>query len=573
MARERKKAVKKEVEPDPATLLQVKIAEDTKLWTRNAADEKAVAAGMVFEASRGEYVCDWIESNCYLYEGQGAGKPMVLMPYQRDFIMRLFSWVYFAPEWNEYIRRFRKANLLAPKKSGKSPLLAALGAYLMIADGESGQKVYAAAKNGKQAQITQQHAIAMVEQSPVLREECQINRAHYSITHTSTRSKMMILAGDDTRGAQANEGINGSVFIDELHVFDREMHERTSRAGISRKEPINLAVSTAGDDPSSYGYERIEQGRRVNEGKSNDLQTLHVEYMAPQKITDEDIANNLNEYITQANPALGYTVKWTEILNDYEQSKDKPREMARFKQYRLNIWIGSVSPWLSARNWELNARKYTLHDMRGMDCRLGLDLSRTRDMTGATLTFEMPDLGPDKLRVWPLFWLPRKTAELRRMLFPYLDWAEAGEIFLTEGNVVDFHAVENDICAEIEEYGLTVTCIFFDQHYAEELTQRLMERLNCTRTAVSQSLMALSPLCKELERRIDSGNLEHPDNAVLNWQAGHVQVWSDRNQNVRPVKPDSNSGKSIDGIMSLIDTLAGVVEYEGGMDTIGVSSL
>lgn len=579
MARARKPAAKKIVpvtipEPSPSRA----VAHDTKDWLRNAADERAAKAGMIFDAERGVFVCNWIEENCYLYEGsQFAGKPMRLIPYQREFVMRLYSWVYWSEEWNDYIRRFTKANLLCAKKNGKTPLMAANGLYLTCADGEAGQKVYQCAKNGKQAGIAQAHAIAMVEQSPALDArrggDCIVNRSTGQITHNPTRSRLAILSGDDTRGAQANEGINGSILIDELHVFDREMADRTARAGRSRKEPISLAVSTAGDDPSSYGFERTEYGRQVNEGKRDDLHFLHVEYSAPQKATDEQLADNLEEYLRAANPAIGYTVRLSELKDDFHTSKDKATAMARCKQYTFNIWVGSVSPWLSIANWDACKTRFTLADLAGRECKLGIDLSRTRDMTAIVLAFPAPeeDESGELVKLYPFFWMPKKTAEARKHLFPYLDWAACGDLTLTEGNVVDYNAVENELCEAIEEYELVVTDIFFDQHYAEELTQRLCDRLNANRTAVSQTLMTLSPLCKEFERRIDSGKIAHPGNLVLDWQVGHVQVWRDRNDNVRPVKPDQNSGKCIDGILAILDTFAGIVEDLGGDDTPGLT--
>lgn len=544
------------------------VAHDTKDWIRNAADERAAKAGYVFDGERGIYVCNWIETNCYLYEGPAAGRPMKLIPYMREFVMRLYSWVYDSDDWNEYVRRFNRANLLCAKKNGKTPFLAANGLYLTCADGESGQKVYTTAKNGKQAGLTQGHAIAMAEQSPNLKAPvCVVNKSTSTITHVETRSKMLILAGDDTRGAQANEGINGSILIDELHVVDREMHERTKGAGISRKEPINLAMSTAGDDPSSYGFERTEYGREVNAGKKNDPHFLHVEYAAPQNAKDKDIAENLEEYARAANPALGHLVRMKELKDDYEGSKDKPREMARCKQYRFNIWVGSTNPWLDSAKWELCRRTFLPELFRDREVRLGIDLSRTRDMTSVVFNCPFPEEGESVRYLWALFWLPERRAESLKNLFPYYEWAERGDLTLTDGDVVNYKAVESDACSLAESCGMIVTDIYFDQTYAEELTQRMSDRLDCNRTAVSQTLMTLSPLAKEFERGIEAGYLRHPGNAVLDWQVGHVKVYTDRNQNIRPVKPEPMSGKSIDGIMASLNTFAADRPAEGGEES------
>lgn len=535
----------------------------TKRWIRTKADESAARAGMRFDAERGAFVCEWIETYCCLYEGAHAGEPLKLLPWQREFVMRLFGWVRWSEEWGEWVRRFTKASLWAAKKNGKTPFVAAIGLYLLAGDGEQGQKVYAAAKNGEQAKLAQQHAVAMVEQSPALDErsggDCKVNKSTLQITHTATRSAMLILTGDDNRGQKAKEGINGSVLIDECHVFDRTMHERTSRAGISRKEPLNLSVSTAGDDPSSYGYERCQYGRQVNAGDRDDRHFLHVEYAAPEKVTDAEIDARLEEFGRMANPSWGHIVKPSELRADWESCKGNPREVARFKQYRLNIWVGSTNQWLDTAGWEKGRRRIDRGQLRGRACRLGLDLSRTRDMTSAVFVFPWEEEGPEAVLLWPLFWLPEATAKARDHLFPFRSWAASGDLRLTPGEVVDYKVVEEDIVAEARDLELNVQGLFFDQHYAEELSQRLAEALACERTAVPQTLMALSPLCKEFERRLSVGRVLHAGNKVLSWQIGHAEVWQDRNQNVRPVKPNSATAKSIDGVMAALDALAGVV--------------
>ena len=536
---------------------------ETAAWVRTAADERAAKAGHRFDPERAAFACDWIERYCCLYEGDRAGEPPELLPFQRDFLSRLFGWVRWSDEWGEWVRRFTHGAFGGAKKNGKSPLAAAVNLYLLAGDGEPGQKVYQAAKNGDQAKIAQRHAVMMVRQSPALNAEqggdCKINNSTLQIAHLPSSSVLMILTGDDSRGAKSKEGLNGSVTFDEMHVVDREMYERVSRAGISRKEPLILSFSTAGDDPSSVGYQRCEYGRQVNKGDRRDLGFLHVEYSAPADASEAEIDARLDEFGKAANPAWGSIVKPSEFREDWQRSKGNPREVARFKQYRLNIWVGSTNQWLDLAGWAKGERKFTLDDLAGRECVLGLDLSRTRDMTAVSLLFPWPEDGPEAVRVWPMFWLPEERAAALDHLFPYRSWAAAGALTLTPGGVVDYAAVESEVISCITSYDLRVLGLYFDQHYAEEITQRLAERLGCERVAVPQTLMALSPLAKEFERRVSVGLIRHPGNPVLTWQAGHCEVWQDRNQNIRPVKPTPTSGKSIDGIAATLDAMAGVL--------------
>jgi phage terminase large subunit-like protein len=557
----------------------VDIDHETRQWIRNAADEHAALAGMRFDPERAVFACDWIESHCCLYEGELAGQSITLYPAQREFISRLYGWVRWSDEWQQWIRRFTHATFLAAKKNGKSPLAAAHNLYLLAGDDEQGQKVYQAAANGQQAGIAQKHAINMVLQSPRLKADCKINNTTFQITHLPTNSVLSILTGDDSRGARAKEGLNGSVTYDEMHVVNRQVEERTSRAGISRKEPINVAFSTAGDDPSAVGAERFAYGRQVNSGKRDDPHFLHVEYAAPKNASDAEIEANLEEYGKAANPAWGILVKPSEFRADWNRSKGKPREVARFKQYRLDIEVGSTNQWLSTAGWELGARSFTLADLAGRDCYAALDLSRTRDLTAFVLMFPFPEEGEEVVRVWPMFWMPEETARERDHLFPFKSWATGGFIKCTKGATVDYNAVKADIRAAIGDHRLNVLKLVYDEHYANELTQALHEGeelgkervagVVAEREAFGQSLMYFTGPCKELERRVSAGLIQHPDNKVLNWQVGHCEIWPDRNQNIRPVKPAPHSGKSIDGVVCMCMDMAHIPAHVVSADSGG----
>lgn len=535
---------------------------ETRAWIRTPADELAAAAGHRFDRERGEFACSWIEEYCCLYEGELAGEPLTLMPYQREFTMRLFSWVWWSDEWGQHIRRFRQASLWAAKKNGKSPFLAALGLYLLCADGEQGQKVYSMAKNGAQAMISQRHAFNMVKQSPALDADCKLHGSTLQIAHLPTNSLMIVLTGDDLRGAKSKEGLNGSAIIDEAHVVDRQMIESTKRMGISRKEPLQISGSTAGDDPSSWGYERFSYGRQVNTGQRRDVHFLHVDYSAPDKPSDAEIETHLEEYGKAANPAWGYIVKPSEYRADWQSSKGIPRETAKFKQHRINLWVGSTNQWLDTAGWDRGKRTFSLADLAGRDCYLGFDLSRTRDMTAAVLAFPWEEDGPEVVRIWPMFWLPVDTARERDHLFPFRSWSAGGYITLIPGGVVSYAAIEDDILAAVAKHELRVRGMYFDQYYAEDVSQRLAEGLGIDsgdRVAVGQGMMKITGLAKEWERRVAAGWIHHPGNPVMTWQVGHVEVKQDNNQNIKPSKPAPNSGKCIDGVAAAIDAMAGIL--------------
>jgi phage terminase large subunit-like protein len=546
---------------------------DTKDWIRTVADDKAAKLGMVFDGERAVWVCDWIEGNCCLYEGDRAGEPMVLYDAQRDYLMRKYGWIRWSDEWGCWVRRFTHTSLWMAKKGGKSPTCAAENLYQLTADGEQGQKVYQMANTGKQARIPQMHSVNMVRKSPALAEDCKINGTTLDIIHLPTNSRIEVVTGNDRRGADSKHGYNGNVSIDEMHVVTRPMMDAVGRAGISRRQPLQSSYSTAGTDPSSVGFERCQYGRQVNSGERDDPHFLHVEYTADEKATDADIDVHLEEYGRAANPAWGTLIKPSEFKADWDRSKGTPRKVAIFKQERLSLWVGSSSPWLDQRGWENGKRSFTLADCAGRKCFLGFDAARKLDMTAAAFIFPWPEDGPDAIRLWPMFWLPEETAKERDHLFPFQSWAKAGDLTLTPGGTMDYSTVKADLRAAIRDNNLRVLKLLYDTAYANEITQALHEGESIgdhtepgvvyEREEVNQGIMRLTGLACEFEKLVKSGQVQHPGNAVMTWQVGHVQVKRDRNQNIAPEKPDGNTGKNIDGIAAALDAMAGIVAAKG----------
>lgn len=187
----------------------------TRRWIRNASDERAAFNGCRFDEARAAHVVKFFEKFLRLYEGEFAGQRFVPQDWQADLLSRCFGWVARSEHWKREVRRFRKASIFVPKKNGKSPLGAGVGLYLLIGEGEQGQKVFSAAKDGQQAKIMHQHAIKMVDLSPALSQHCRINRSTGRIAYLPTSSWYSILAGDNIN---SQEGLNGSVVIDEIHV-------------------------------------------------------------------------------------------------------------------------------------------------------------------------------------------------------------------------------------------------------------------------------------------------------------------------------------------------------------------
>ena len=252
----------------------------SKLWCRNESDRRAIKNGCWFDLECGAYVVWWIETYLRLYEGEYAGDPVWLrggheetldfdwreLPddwdaakdlsiqralayqdwvkagnvpdWQYEATMQIFGWQRFSKRWKRNVRRFTASSIWISKKNKKTPTQAAWGCYVTFGDGEQGAKTFQNAKDGTQAGIGMAHAIAMVEQSPLLASECKINKNEKSITHIPTRSVFRPNSSSNARSMKSKEGQNGNMFVDEVHVVDRDPHATNQTGGYFTKRAI-----------------------------------------------------------------------------------------------------------------------------------------------------------------------------------------------------------------------------------------------------------------------------------------------------------------------------------------------
>jgi phage terminase large subunit-like protein len=538
----------------------------TKKWIRNASDEKAAQSGCRFDESRGRFVVEWIERYCRLYEGEWAGQQMKLSDWQLDCTLRLFGWVRHSKKWNRLVRRFRAASIWVAKKNKKSPTLAAWGLYLLCGDGEPGQKIFLGAKDGRQARdIAGKHAVEMMLASRDLTQECRLNRNLMQITHLPSKSILLPLSSSNERHQQSKEGLNGSVLVDECHVVDRDFMRRMSRAGISRSEPLQIEVSTAGNDPQSYGRERFDYACQVERGDRDDSELFAAIYAAPQDLADVELGADPLKFGRLANPAMGHTVDPDEYVADYQKSRRTDQALADFKMYRLNIWQRASNPWLKAADWDACRDTFVEADLAGQTCWAGLDLSRTRDMSALVLVFATDQ--PESFRVLPYFWLPAERAQELDHLFPVRTWAAGGHLELTPGNVLDYGFVR----ARFRELALKfrIRELAYDPRFAEETTQTLEQGVSdnqgkiieegtgVPRFAFAQTDANFAGPTEDFERAVIAGRLKHNGHPVLTWQAGHGEVTiRPISKSKRVIKAKKSDPRSIDGIIAGIMALA-----------------
>jgi len=533
--------MKRKIKPDPK-------------WIKSAADERAYKRGFRFDLKRAEHVRDFFRRYLRHSKGQWAGQPFELLRWQwAELVAPLFGWI--DPATGH--RRYRLAYIEVPKKNGKSTLCAGLALYLLSADGEPGAEVYSAAVDRDQASIVFREAASMVTASPELAAELEVIQSTRRIVCVPTNSIYRALSAE----VSAHEGLNihGLIF-DELHAqATRKMWDTLRYGGRARRQPLSIAITTAGDDHETICGEQHEYAKGVIEGRVDDDRFFGLIYAAGEKDKWDD-----PKVWKRTNPSLGTIITLESLEQDAREARSSLAKRATFCRYSLNQWLSGSIAGFGAGKWEscsglaagespMAWRRRMLTEMAGAAAFGGLDLSARVDMTAFLLLFRL--LGtPARWRVLPWFWLPQERAEARRQAgqTTFMAWAEQGFLELIPGDEIDQSVIRDKILELAHVYP--VADIGYDEWSALDLSRQLREDHGIPMTVVRQGRISLSEPSKELEAMVVGCRLEHGDNPILAWNARNLVFRTDNNANIWPDKKKS-TGK-IDGIVALITSLA-----------------
>ena len=457
-----------------------------------------------------------------------------------------------------------------------SPTVAAIALHLLIADGEQGQNVYTAAKDGKQALIVQGHAMNMIKASPHLRSVCNVNKSTKRILYAPTVSKMDVVAGDNK---DSQEGLNGSVVVDEVHVVGAALMAILEGAGISRAEPLHVEVSTAGNNPDGYGKKQFDKAKRIIEGTEEDQTFLAIIYAAPQDLKFADLEADPLKYIKMANPSLGRIVNQREVMDVYNDAKKSLTKLLNFMMYRLNIWQHASNPWLKPGDWQLCKGDFTEADAAGKSGPCGMDFARIHDMTASVIFWQHPTLQKTVKRkdgseatvpvccMLPRFWMAEEAAKAQPAM-PFVEWGDAGHLILTPGNTIDPGYVMTDFLEWIERLKFRVTTLGGDPSFGADAIMEMITdgvrdkdgkhlRAGCgaKRVEFQQNWKVLTEPTELFEGAVMDATILHNNNPVMNWQIGHVALRKSTDGELKmPQKPDGKKEgvRKIDGVMAAV---------------------
>lgn len=425
--------------------------------------------------------------------------------------------------------------------------------YLLIGDGEESAELYGCARDRDQAALCFDVAARMVALSPVLRKRLKVTPHNRRIIHEPSHSVYQVIAADAAGALGSNPS---GVAADEILAWRDGSMWDALRSGLgsgARKQPLMIAATTAGTT-GTFAESMHKEMLKVAEDPNR---APHIFTYVRNTSRDVDAWDEANW--AYANPALGTFLSMEGMRKQALEAKNDPTKTNGFLQFKLNRWTSQAFRWmpmhLYAENadprWSTPAEGHAA--LAGQSCWLGMDLASRQDLTAWCLAFPDNDGGVDLL--WR-FWLPEGALENldKRNEGRFSRWAAEGWLTTTDGEVVDYQRVYDDVRRDAENFEILGGDA--DAWSAAPVIQEIEATTYVDEIyAYKNDYTHMSPGMRVIMDLVKQGKFRHHGNPIAEWCFDNVEarVAPFDPDIIRPDKPNrSAEGKRIDAVPAAI---------------------
>lgn len=524
-----------------------------------------------FDQKKATDAIEWIETHCFHTEGELAPSELKLELWQKAFI----SCIYGIVDENGR-RQFREIVLVVGRKNGKTKLASALGDYEFRVGGY-GSRVFCIAPKLEQADLVYNDIWQMVTLDPeykALKDKYGVRDVRgMKIEDDSDlpRHRMSDLAIPATNStvkkiafsAKKSDGFNPSLCIcDEVASWEGDaglkQYEVLKSGMGARPEGILLSCTTSGYINDSIYDELVKRSTRFLLGDSKETKLLPFLYM----IDDIGKWNDINE-LRKANPNLGNSVSVDYMLEEIAVAEGSLSKRGEFVTKYANLKQNSSIAWLDSSYIEsATGDALDINDFRGCYCVAGFDLSRTTDLTAATIVIEKGG----EIYVFARFFLPSERIDDATAAdgVPYNIYIQRGLLTPSGANIIDYNDVFDWYKDLVETYEIYPLKVGYDNYSAAYLVQQ-MEQYGFHMDNVFQGFN-LHPVITEFEGLIKDGKIHIGDNDLLKIHLFNsaLKVSAEKGKSkLIKIKPTAH----IDGMAALLDAMTVRQKWYGEIGT------
>lgn len=495
------------------------------------------ARGLTWDLAAAMRAIEFFPDVLRLNGGQFEGKPFNLHPSQVFRVGSIFGW-----KRADGSRRYRRFYDEEAKGNGKSPLLAGIGLYCMLADKEPRAEVYAAAAKKDQAMVLFRDAVAMVDQSPDLAVRIKKSGGNpvWNLADFTTGSWFRPIASDDSQSGPRPS----CALCDEIHEHrDGVVIEMLERGFKSRRQPLLAMATNSGSDRNTVCWQEHQHAVRVAAGTMtpDEFVTYVGEVIDDSTFSfvcaldkDDDPLEDPKCWV-KANPLLGVTVTEEYLAGVVRQAKAIPGKLNGILRLHFCMWTDAEEAWMGRPTLENVLAEFDPREHVGKQVSCGADLSGSQDLTavGFCVQTGMKEVkrtdkdGEKTLQLptydaWVEAWTPKDTLAERslRDQAPYEVWVKGGWLNAVDGRNIRLDFIAARLAEVNTEFQIAV--VAYDRYAYRKLEQE-MDDIGLTLPQIEHpqgGVRRAKPTPEQLEEARLTG--EEPPQGL--WMPGSVMV-------------------------------------------------
>ena len=505
----------------------------------------------------------FIQDRCRHSEAPFAGKPFILMLWQKALIEAVYIFQVFDDEMGYWVRKYQDVLMLVGRKNGKTPMVSAVCLAEWFC-GRTGTKILCSSNDYEQADLMVQAIDAMREQSPALAKATRKNIKGMFFgnpkkpRHTgkfSYRNKGSIRRISSKTGAKEGRNIAAAA-CDEIHELKDNSSIMPIRQALSTQpEPLYIELTTEGFTADGYLDQRLNEARQALDGKLERPRWLIWLYTQddPNEIWRDERAWQ------KSNPSLGTVKRWSFLRQMIEEAKTNKATRAFVLAKDFNIKQSTATAFLSREEILACDGTFNIENLRGCVALGGVDLSETTDLTSARALIMRP--GSNAKLTLSMYFIPASKHEQNKDNKDYLQWARDRLVTVCPGNDIDFSMVTDWFIMLQKQYGIKFFKVGYDGWHAKEWAKQMDDHIGGDMQRVPMERRVLSDPMKLMEADIKSRLVNYNRNPVDVWCLENLGFNIDKLGAVMPVKKDGKPINRIDGAVSLIICYALLKEH------------
>lgn len=478
-----------------------------------------------FDPKDAEFVIGIIEKTFVHAQGERLdgsplrGEPFLLEPFHKYQIYCMLGFYHKGTK----IRRYKEAFIYIPRKNIKTSFAAALSWALGLLERKSGSKVYIVAAALKQALES-------------------FNFINFNLGYMGEKDNFRVIDNNQEHSIGGDFG-DGSLYIqalaanpdkqdslncniaiaDEIHAYKTpKQYNIIKEAMKAYTNKLMIGITTAGDDMTSFCYQRLNYCKKILDGTVTDEQYFVFIAKADEDENGDVDFTNPDEH-QKANPAYGVSIRPNDIMNDAMQAQNDPQQRKDFLAKSLNIYTSAMKAYFNINEFRNSDTKYhwTLEELAKLPIKWygGADLSKMHDLTAAALYGRYGDI--DIVITHAFFPITAAYKKADEDNIPLFGWKDDGVLTMTNTPTTN-HAVIVNWFKMMKRKGFRIKLVGFDRKFGREFFLD-MKRSGIRIVDQPQYFYRKSEGFKRIEVKAKNGQLYYLHNQAFEYCVENVR--------------------------------------------------